>query len=77
MLTWILGKGAADLFLGEDRDRDEEDEEDGDGVVRESDGVRVLGRAYLCADGFRRATLRNLSNGEGCYEYQISNGLEA
>lgn len=35
-------------------------EETGDGVVRERDGVLVR------ASGFRSATLRNLSNGEGC-----------
>lgn len=34
-------------------------EDIGEGVVRERDGVLALAR------GFRRATLRNLSNGEG------------
>jgi hypothetical protein len=35
-------------------------EETGDGVVRDRDGVLVR------ASGFRSATLRYLSNGEGC-----------
>ena len=48
------------------REATEEDEEElGEGVVRDSEGVRVAtGRVW--ADGRRRATLRNLSNGEGC-----------
>jgi len=48
---------------------EEEEEEFGEGVVRDREGVRVAtGRVWVlvCADGRRRATLRNLSNGEGC-----------
>lgn len=40
----------------------------GDGVVREREGVRVVGRAR--PEGLRRATLRNLSNGDA-YGYLI------
>lgn len=58
-----------DLLLPGVDSIDMEAEELGDGVVRDSEGVRVVGRAYVWPDGLRRATLRNLSKGDGCNAY--------
>lgn len=61
----LLGSGEMNLVRGDGREMDDVEDE-GEAVVRVRDGVRAVGRAYLCVEDLRIATLRNLSNGEGC-----------